>query len=132
MGHRHPLLIILATGEIDPLYPSQRQDELDCTAPRSCTMALAAQHDSRLAMIRPSIRLDMKVRVMAEGLRDLISMIGLATVPIPDLLSLRDAAPEIQLTRIAPEGFVCGSTVPRPNLQRTIAQHSSQLHSDLV
>jgi hypothetical protein len=132
MGNRHPLLLMLGVGRIDLRYPSQRQDTVECAIPRFHTTTLVAQHDGRLAMIRPSIRRDMKIRFMAKGLRDLASMIGLATVPIPDLLSLIDAAPEIQLTRITPEGFVCGSTVPGPNLQRTIAQHSSQLHSDLV
>jgi hypothetical protein len=127
---------MVGVGRIDLRYPSQRQDTVECAIPRFYTTTLVAQHDDSLAMIRPSIRLDMKIRFMAEGLRDLTSMIGVATVPIPDLLSLIDAAPEIQLTRMTlvkvSQGSVCGSTVPGPNLQRTIAQHSRKLHSDLV
>jgi hypothetical protein len=67
-------------------------------------------------MIRPSIRLDMEVRFMAEELRDLTTVMGLATIPILDILSLVDSAPETRLTRMSPvkvsQAVVCGSTVP--------------------
>jgi hypothetical protein len=136
MGDRHPLLIMVGVDRIELLHPSQRQDTVEYAIPRFSTTTLVAQHNGRLATIRPSIRLDMKIRFMAEGVRDLTSMIGLATVPIPDLLSLVHAAPKTRLTRMNPikvsRGFVCGRTVPGPNLQRTIAQHSSQVHSSQV
>jgi hypothetical protein len=138
MGDRHPLLIMVGVGRIDLRYPSQRQDTVECAIPRFFTTTLVAQHDGRLAMLRPSIRHDVKLPFVMTGVRDITSIISLATIPIPilDTLSLVHAAPEIQLTRMSlvkvSQGSVCGSTGPGPNLQRPIAQHSSQLHSDLV
>jgi hypothetical protein len=129
---------MLEVGRIDLRYPSQRQDTVECAIPRLYTTTLLAQHDGRLAMIRPSIRLDMKSRFMAGGLRDLTSMIGLATVPIPDLLSLIDAAPETRLTRLSPvkvsRGFVMGIIVivPKPKRQSGISHHSIQLSQNLA